>query len=112
MRLSEKQAIFTRNVAMLIEYINKLGYECTFGDAYRTPEQAELYEKQGKGIKNSLHCKRLAIDLNLFKDGSYLTDVASYKPFGDFWKTLHSYNRWGGDFPKLVDANHFEMQDL
>ena len=60
------QAMFAQNVARLIEYIFKTGYYCTLGECWRSPEQAEIYVKQGKGIKNSLHCQRLAIDLNLF----------------------------------------------
>jgi hypothetical protein len=113
----QKQSLFSQNVATLIIYIKNAGFLCTFGEAYRTPEQAQIYAKEGKGIADSLHCKRLAIDLNLFsKDGHYLTDHDSYARFGEYWKTLHPFNRWGGDFPeyggKLCDPDHFEMQDL
>ena len=101
--------MFARNVARLIEYIFKSGYYCTLGDAYRPPETAALYEAQGKGIKDSLHCKRLAIDLNLFDaEGRYLTDGKYYKRFGDYWTTLHIDNRHGGRF-KRKDHGHFEM---
>lgn len=110
--LQRNQAIFTKNIGKLIDYVYSQGYELTFADAYRSPELAELNAKQGKGIKNSLHCKRLAVDFNLFKDGKYLTDKESYRPFGEYWTALHIHNRWGGDFIKLVDSNHFEMQDL
>jgi len=110
--LRAKQSIFVKNVGSLIDYVYENGFELTFGDAYRSPEQAALYAKQGKGIADSLHCKRLAIDLNLFKDGKYLTDKESYAQFGAYWKSLHPANRWGGDFKKLVDSVHFEMQDL
>lgn len=110
--LRAKQSIFVKNIASLIDYVYANGFELTFGDAYRSPEQAALYAKQGKGIADSLHCKRLAIDLNLFKDGKYLTDKESYVQFGAYWKSLHPANRWGGDFKKLVDSVHFEMQDL
>jgi len=107
--LWQNQAMFARNVARLIEYIFKSGYYCTLGDAYRPPETAALYEAQGKGIKDSLHCKRLAIDLNLFDaEGRYLTDGKYYKRFGDYWTTLHIDNRHGGRF-KRKDHGHFEM---
>lgn len=113
MELYQKQALFALNAAKLIEYINANGFVVTFGEAWRTHEQAVLYAKQGKGIVDSLHCKRLALDLNLFTlDGLYVTDVEKYKKFGEHWKTFHYANRWGGDFMKLVDANHFEMQDI
>ena len=111
--LHKNQTIFTKNVALLIEYIYQKEYAATFGEAYRTPEQAQIYATEGKGIIHSLHTLRLAIDLNLFDiSGNYLTDKSSYEPFGTYWKTLNPSNRWGGDFVHLVDSNHFEMQDL
>jgi len=111
--LREKQSVFLQNVTHLINYIYSNQYSCTFGEAFRTAEQAALHAKAGKGIKNSLHCKRLAIDLNFFdKDGKYIESHGLIKPFGTYWKSLHTSNRWGGDFIKLVDSVHFEMQDL
>jgi hypothetical protein len=113
MTLQQKQVFFTANVALLIDHILENKYSVTFGEAFRTPEQAEIYAKSGKGIKDSLHCKRLAIDLNLFdSNGKYLTNKKDYEQFGAYWKSLNPANRWGGDFPKLVDCVHFEMQDL
>lgn len=112
MRLSEKQSVFALNVAKLIQHIYEQGYACTFGEALRTAQQAEIYAKEGKGIQDSLHCKKLAIDLNLFKDGSYIADHNNYEPFGKYWISLNAANRWGGNFQKLVDSNHFEMQDI
>jgi len=111
MKLSERQQIFARNVAKLIDFIFSTGYTCTLGEAYRTAQQAALYAAQGKGIVDSLHCYRLAIDLQLFSlDGIYITDSESYKFLGDYWKTLHPDNGWGGDFsPPRVDGNHFQM---
>lgn len=112
MKLQEKQAKFAENVSALIAYIIKKGFTCTLGEAFRTKEQAAIYAKAGKGIVDSLHCERLAIDLNLFDPhGNYLTHSDDYKQFGDFWKTLHPSHRWGGDF-KRQDGNHFEMQNL
>lgn len=112
MTLLEQQILFAEHVAMLIDYIYNCKYFCTLGDAYRSPEAAEIYAKQGKGIKNSLHCKRLAIDLNLISpDGKYLTETKDYEKFGVFWESLDPLNRWGGRFSK-PDGNHFERQDL
>lgn len=119
MILSERQQIFARNVARLILYMAESNYGCTFGEALRTQEMADLYAKQGKGIKNSLHLKRLAIDLNLFREGKYLTGGEHYKQFGQYWATLHPQNRYGGDWdkdgisgePGEVDFNHFEMRE-
>jgi hypothetical protein len=112
MTLSEKQQTFARNVTTLIEYIYQHGYAVTFGEAYRTPEQAAIYAKEGKGIVDSLHCKRLAIDLNLFKGEEYISDgkVPEYALIGEFWEKLDPLNRWGGRFTR-GDYNHYEMQD-
>ena len=107
--LSQKQAIFTRNVAKLIDFIFSQGYLCSLGEVYRTAAQAEIYAKEGKGIKDSLHCKRLAIDINLFSaDGHYFPDTKDYEPFGQYWETLDPANRWGGRFK---DGNHFQMNE-
>jgi hypothetical protein len=110
LKLGEKQRIFTWNLHHLIEWTYKAGYELTLAEAYRTPEQAALNAKSGAGISNSLHTRRLAIDLMLFKDGEWLKDPDDYKPLGTFWKTLHPLNRHGGDF-KSKDAVHFSMED-
>lgn len=83
-----------------------MGYELTFGETYRTPEQAILNAKKGIGVKNSVHTERLAVDFNLFKDGRYLAHTEEHRPLGEFWKSLHHDNRWGGDF-KNPDGNHY-----
>lgn len=109
MKLRERQSIFARNAARLIEWCFRNGYEVTLGEAWRPQFAADEYAKQGKGSKTSLHCDRLAIDLNLFKDGVYLTNSDDYARAGVAWKALHEMNRWGGDFKKLRDGNHFSM---
>lgn len=112
MKLSEQQQRFARDVAKLIKFINDQGFSCTFGEAFRTQEQAALYAAQGLGIEDSLHCKRLAIDLNLFNEhGDYLPNSTLYKPFGDYWESLDSMNKWGGKF-KRADGNHFERKQV
>jgi hypothetical protein len=100
------------DVASLIMAIDDAGYKCTLGEVYRTPEQAEMNARAGKGIVNSLHCKRLAIDINLFTtEGIYLTKSEDYKKFGEIWERYNPLNRWGGNFTgKLIDGNHFERK--
>lgn len=108
MTLSEKQKKFTLLIARLILWSYSKGYELTFGEAYRTPEQAALNAKSGKGISNSLHIQRLAVDMNLFVKGEYKSNSSDYKPLGDYWKTLDPECCWGGDFSK-PDGNHFSI---
>ena len=115
MTLSEQQQLFSQDVAKLLIFIGSQGYGCTLAEAYRTPAQAAIYAKEGVGIQDSLHCERLAIDLNLFKDNQYLTDAASYEKFGKYWESLGDHNRWGGYFVSkygghIVDLDHFERR--
>lgn len=107
MSLGEKQRWFTNLVAQLIEWCYRQGYELTFGEAYRTPEQAALNAQNGTGIANSLHTLRLAVDLNLFIDGVYQTTTEAYRPMGEFWESLGG--SWGGRFSK-PDGNHFSLE--
>ncbi|MBW5823212.1 M15 family metallopeptidase [Yersinia enterocolitica] len=107
MKLSTKQQQFTTMVARLITYANEQGYGLTFGEAYRTPEQAKLNAQKGSGIANSLHCQRLAVDFNLFIDGEYQTRTEAYRPLGEFWESIGG--AWGGRF-KRPDGNHFSLE--
>jgi hypothetical protein len=108
MSLSEQQRAFCLNVGKLIAWAYDNGYELTFGEALRTPEQAAHNATTGAGIANSLHLIRLAIDLNVFKDGVYQTDVDAYRPLAEYWKSLNPLNAAGADFSK-PDADHFSM---
>ena len=94
MSLRKQQSEFVRKVGLLIAYAYELGYELTFGDAYATTGHKD----------NSFHYKRLALDLNLFKDTVYLTETVDYTPLGIFWESLGG--TWGGRF-KHPDGNHF-----
>lgn len=109
MTLGEQQRRFLPLVARLIDWAYGQGYELTAGEMYRTPEQAALNAQHGSGIANSLHTLRLAVDLQLFQNGVYLTDSASYEPLGDYWKTLDPDAAWGGDFTSRPDGNHFSL---
>ena len=107
MTLGEKQRKFTRMVADLIVWAYDNGFELTFGEAYRTPEQAALNAQSGAGISNSLHIKRLAVDMNLFIGGQYQPDSATYLPLGEKWESWGG--AWGGRFSK-PDGNHFSLE--
>ncbi|EOV4132889.1 M15 family metallopeptidase, partial [Yersinia enterocolitica] len=98
---------FTTMVARLITYASEQGYGLTFGEAWRTPEQARLNAQKGSGIANSLHCQRLAVDFNLFIDGEYQTRTEAYRPLGEFWESIGG--AWGGRF-KRPDGNHFSLE--
>lgn len=94
------QSEFSTLVAKLILHANDLGYKITFGDAYR--DVRVTY-----GHPNSTHRKRLAIDLNLFRDGKYLDKTDDHRVLGEWWEKQHSLARWGGRFS---DGNHYSFE--
>lgn len=93
--MQPQQSKFCRMVTLLITFIELAGYEVTFGDAWA---------KSGHK-KRSLHYIRLAIDLNLFKDGVWLKETKDHAPFGSFWEMMGG--SWGGRFG---DGNHYELK--
>jgi hypothetical protein len=110
MTLREKQSAFARRVGSLILKADSLGYEITFGEAYRSPEEAARLARLGRGILKSLHTSRLAIDINLFKDGVYLPSTESHKELGEYWESLSTDEikcAWGGRFE---DGNHYSVE--
>lgn len=109
MTLGEQQQLFTHNIGKLIIFAYEQGLSLTFGDAYRDPRLAALNAAEKKGIVNSLHTQRLAVDFNLFRKGVYLPKSEDYDQLGTYWKTLDPMNRWGGDFKPVSDGNHFSM---
>ena len=108
MKLGEKQRLFTKNIAKLINFAYDNGYELTFGDAYRDPRvHGNVGEKKSYSSANSVHKERLAVDFNLFKDGVYLTKTEDYKILGEYWESLHPLARSGIRFN---DGNHFSFE--
>src|SRR5688572_2851556 len=96
--LRQKQSRFALSAARLILRAEELGYEVTLGEAWRPPEIAAVYADQGKGIINSLHFSRLALDLNIFKNGIFQGTTEAHAPLGAYWKSLGPDHCWGGDF--------------
>jgi hypothetical protein len=108
MTLREQQSLFMKLLPRLIDWAYGNGYELTGKELLRTAAQAMANAKSGAGIVHSLHLLGLAIDMALFKDGDLLTDVADFRPLGEYWKTLSPLACWGGDFSK-PDADHFSL---
>lgn len=104
--LLKKQWRFMRMLPDLIAYAHSLGYELTLGDGFRDPRVfGQVGERRGYGHPKSGHKLRLAIDLNLFKDGELLTTTESHRVLGEFWK--RQGGAWGGDFD---DGNHYSLE--
>ena len=121
MSLSDKQWIFLQNVAKLITYAERKGYKLTGGELYRTIDQQWMYVngraiEDGELVKapvksktmNSKHLKRMAIDLNIFKNGVLTYDIKDTEELGRYWEDLDENNRYGG-FWKWKDVPHFQM---
>lgn len=106
MTLREKQSKFARMVAQLIEKAFELGYEVTLGDAFRDPRlHGAIGVKKGYGHPKSCHKLRLAIDLNLFKNGQFLVTTEDHRQLGEWWESIGG--TWGGRFN---DANHYSLE--
>ena len=108
MTLGDKQRAFTRMIADLIQYAYNAGYELTFGDAYRDPRaHGEMGVKKSYSLASSNHKQRLAVDLNLFVGGEYITsgEHPAYIDLGQYWESIGG--TWGGRFG---DANHFSLE--
>lgn len=105
MTLGEKQELFSFLVAQLIIFAYSRGYGVRMAWAYRSPEANALIG----GHPNSNHTRKLAIDLDLFRDGEYLTESSDHEPLGVFWESLHPECRWGGRFSN-PDGNHYSLE--
>lgn len=105
--LGDKQKLFARYFGMLLTWLYANGYEVTINEVLRTKAQAEANAASGAGIVKSLHLYHLAGDLNIFKNGKFLTTVEEIRPAGAYWKSLDLNNCWGGDFHTRPDADHF-----
>ncbi len=106
MRLGTKQEEFSLDLSKLIQFAYDKGYKIRMGEVLRLPARAKANARTGVGISNSLHLIKLAVDLNLFKDGKYLRSTKSHSELGAYWKSLNLGNCWGGDFKKK-DGNHY-----
>ena len=100
MTVGQKQRFFAKHAARLILKAYELGYEVSLGHAFRCID-CHI------GRKYSLHKQKLAIDLNLFKDGEYLASTEDHRELGEWWEDQHPDFSWGGRFS---DGNHYSMK--
>ena len=108
MRLGEKQRLFMRLLPRLLDKAHELGFEVTGGDLYRDPRvHGDLGVRKSYSHPNSAHKVRLAIDLNLFRDGEFLQLTEDHRELGEWWEKQHELCRWGGRFN---DGNHYSIE--
>lgn len=110
MKLIDKQFSFASLVPLLLNKALELGFTVTLGECYRSPAEAARLAKLGKGITGSLHTLKLAIDINLFRDGTYLTSAEAHRQLGTYWEGLSAGKdftcHWGGHWG---DGNHYSI---
>ncbi len=104
----QMQTEFARLVPRLIDQAFAMGYEVTLGDAYRDPRVfGPLGQSRGYGHPSSAHKRRMALDLNLFRNGAFLGTTEAHRPLGEWWEKQHPSARWGGRFG---DGNHYSFE--
>ena len=98
MTLRQQQSAFLHDAAVFLLWLYENGYEATSGEFERTALMAEYYKKIGKSNAGMLsqHCKRLAMDLNIFKDGQLVQDLNDFTEIVAKWESLSPPNSWGG----------------
>lgn len=106
--LNQLQWKFARLIPKLLDKAFELGYEISLGDAYRDPRAfGMLGVTKAYGHPKSAHKRRLAIDLNLFKDGTFMDESEAHRQLGEWWEAQDSMCRWGG---RWGDGNHYSME--
>lgn len=131
----QAQCKFASMIGELLIWLGAQGYECRFGDAWRSTDKLKVptgapgfeddaeysyqellfYNRKSK-LTQGKHNDRLAIDLLIqHKNGKALTEE-EYRPIGVKWEEMGG--RWGGRFgvkkeeydSKIGwDSNHFEL---
>lgn len=104
--LGQKQRRLMRMLPRLLDKAHELGFEVTLGDGYRDPRVfGEQGVQRGYGRARSAHKHRLAVDLNLFRNGKFLTRTEDHEPLGLWWESQGG--AWGGRFE---DGNHYSLE--
>lgn len=107
--LGQKQERFAAHFGLLLVFAHNNGIGVRIGEVLRTKEMAELYAKQGKGIKNSNHLNKLAVDVFLTVDGELQWDGEAYERLARKWKSFGPDYCWGGGFARR-DVYHYSIK--
>ena len=96
MTYGDKRRLFSRLFAELILWAVEQGYEVAIEDV----------KAHDGHMRNSLHYLGLAGDLNLYREGKWLSKTVDHTPLGNKWQSMHPLCRWGGTFG---DGNHYSI---
>ena len=106
MTLHEKQLLFGILFPRFLMQLHSMGYGVKIGEVKRTQEQADINAATGAGISNSLHLILLAGDIELYRDGTWLTEIEQYKEAAETWESMHELCTAGYYFG---DGHHFSI---
>lgn len=113
MKTSDKQWKFLQDAAKLILFIEDQGWKASGGELQRTMYQQREHLRTGRSkTKRSRHLGKMAIDLNLWLDGSLITNKLTQRQrialriIGDYWNSLDPLNISGIDWD--WDYGHFQ----
>ena len=109
--LRELQSLLVRCLGNLIAYAYERGYELTLGEGFvQNPRKTRAgdWVQDGIHMPSSLHYSKLAVDVNLFVRGEFIThsDHFAWIDLGNFWEAQDPACSWGGRFG---DANHLSV---
>lgn len=101
-------------VAVVERAIQITGIDFTITEGLRTPaRQKELVKAGASRTQNSRHLTGHAVDIAAWVDGTVRWDWPLYPKiaaaFKQAAKELNTPLIWGGDWPRLRDGPHFEL---
>lgn len=105
-QLLAAQQQFSVMTVSLYQFILSKGWKFTYGETFRSPAKAEENAAAHIGIKNSLHCLKLAVDLNIFIANKMCETFEDFLPIGEYWESIGG--SWGGRFHNQ-DCDHFSL---
>jgi hypothetical protein len=107
MTYREARVNFTYALAQLVMKARELGFEAAFAEGM---DRKTLKDPTTDHMKGSLHELGLAQDVDLYKDGVYLTQTADHVLLGQWWESYGVLMGWplvwGGRFTH-PDGNHY-----
>lgn len=109
MKLKERQKLFSKLLAEFIVWLYGEGLSVTMGEGY-VGDSIDSPIESTPHLRNGLHFKRLAQDLNIWRGDVWLKrgNEEEWKKIGEKWEGMHPLCRWGGRFK---DPNHFSVTD-
>mgnify|MGYP001378570152 CR=1 FL=1 len=108
--LRTARCAFAIAVAKLILHAESSGYSAALAEGM---DRRTAKDPTSDHMAGSLHDIGLAQDIDLYKDGVYLTTTEDHAILGAWWKQYGADQglplAWGGDFP-TKDGNHYSLR--